>query len=228
MSQYQTAGVNARLRLFALLETQGVPASEADGLVAAVEAGAQSEVVELDGVAPASRGPLFAGGWDESVTAVSEALVGIADWNWSRRGGRSAGSAQLAVHLADVRQRERVGLVRLEGFVRESVLPRTYPLTTARRRVLEALGEAGGLCTARMLNTDGGVVVCTCDAGHYDPDDKPVLRRRRAGRLAQGGCVYLERLGRGLHSARGPLKDHRYSTLGEAWKCRRFSSRNTR
>ncbi|MFF4166080.1 hypothetical protein [Streptomyces sp. NPDC001741] len=190
MSQYQTAGVNARLRLFALLETQGVLASEADGLVAAVEAGAQSEVVELDGVAPASRGPLFAGGWDESVTAVSEALVGIADWNWSRRGGRLAGSAQLAVHLTDVRQRERVGLVRLEGFVRESVLPRTYPLTTARRRVLEALCEADGLCTARMLNTDGDVVVCTCDAGHYAPDDKPVLRRRRAGRLAQGGCVY--------------------------------------
>ncbi|MER7960136.1 hypothetical protein [Streptomyces sp. NPDC096030] len=116
VSQYQTAGVNARLRLLALLETQGVPVSEADDLVAAVEAGAQSEAVELDGMAPASRGPLFADGWDEGVTAVSEALVGIAGRDWSRRGGRSAGSAQLSVHLADVRQRERAGLVRLEGF----------------------------------------------------------------------------------------------------------------
>ncbi|MFD8922299.1 hypothetical protein ACFV0Y_31410 [Streptomyces sp. NPDC059569] len=50
MSQYQAAGVNARLRLFALLEAQGVPASEVGDLVA----GAQCEVVELDGMAPAS------------------------------------------------------------------------------------------------------------------------------------------------------------------------------
>lgn len=35
VSQYQTTGVNARLRLFALMEAQGVPASEADNLVAA-------------------------------------------------------------------------------------------------------------------------------------------------------------------------------------------------
>ncbi|WP_459739903.1 hypothetical protein [Streptomyces sp. E-15] len=51
MTRYQTAGVNARLRLFALLEAQGVPASEADDLVAALEAGAvagaQCRVVEL-------------------------------------------------------------------------------------------------------------------------------------------------------------------------------------
>ncbi|MFD0142898.1 MULTISPECIES: hypothetical protein [unclassified Streptomyces] len=57
--------------------------SEAGDLVAAGEAGAQSEVVELDGMAPASRGPLFADGWDEGVTAVSEALVGIAGRDWS-------------------------------------------------------------------------------------------------------------------------------------------------
>ncbi|GAA2265021.1 hypothetical protein GCM10010232_66530 [Streptomyces amakusaensis] len=66
MNQYRTAGTNARLRLFALLEAQGVPAAEADGLVAALEAGAvagaQSEVVELDGMAPASRGAVFADG----------------------------------------------------------------------------------------------------------------------------------------------------------------------
>ncbi|MFI2764771.1 hypothetical protein ACH5A3_39025 [Streptomyces echinatus] len=80
---------------------------------------------------------------------MSETLVGIADREWSRRGGRSARPAELAVHIADVRQRERADLVRLERFVRENVLPGTHPYTTARRRVLEALGEAGGLCTAR-------------------------------------------------------------------------------
>ncbi|MCY0921092.1 hypothetical protein OTB20_32555 [Streptomyces sp. H27-H1] len=192
MTQYQTAGVNARLRLFALLEAQGVPASEADDLAAALEAGAvagaQCQVVELDGMAPASRGSLFADGWDDGVTAVSEALVGIADRDWSRRGGRSAGSAELAVHIADVRRRERADLVRLERFVRESVLPRTHPHTTQRRRALEALGEAGGLCTARTVNGDGDHIVCTLDAGHYDPDDKPPFKDGKPGGWHKAGA----------------------------------------
>ncbi|MDI6413218.1 hypothetical protein QLX52_30895 [Streptomyces albus] len=177
--------MNARLRLFALLEAQGVPASEADDLVAALEAGAvagaQCQVVELDGMAPASRGSLFADGWDDGVRAVSEALVGIGDREWSPRGGRSAGAAELAVHIADVRRHERADLVRLEAYVRETVLPRTQPYTTARRRVLEALGEAGGLCTARTRNSDGDVIVCTLEAGHYDPDDKPPFKDRKPG-----------------------------------------------
>lgn len=199
VSQYQTAGVNARLKLFALLEAQGVPASEADDLVAALEAGAvagaQSEVVELDGMAPRSRGPVFGDGWDDGVTTVSEALVGIADREWSRRGGRSAGAAELAVHIADVRQRERAGLVRLERFVRESVLPRTHPHTTAWRRALEALGEAGGLCAARTVNSDGDVVVCTLDAGHYDPDDKPPFKDGKPGGWHKAGASIWNDLG---------------------------------
>lgn len=150
-------------------------------LEAGAIAGAQSEVVELDGMAPASRGEVFADGWDDGVTALSEALVGIADRDWSRRGGRSAGAGELAVHIADVRQRERADLVRLERFVRESVLPRTHPHTTQRRRVLKALGEAGGLCTARTVNSDGDYVVCTLDAGHYDPDDKPPFKDGKPG-----------------------------------------------
>ncbi|MGW5991009.1 hypothetical protein ACWFRT_29370 [Streptomyces anulatus] len=185
VGQYQTAGVNARLRLFALLEAQGLPVSEADNLVAALEAGAvagaQSEVVELDGMAPRPRGPEFGDGWDDGVTAVSEALVRITDREWSRRGGRSAGAAELAVHIADVRQREQADLVRLERFVREAVLPATYLHTTARRKVLEALGEAGGLCTARTVNSDGDYVVCTLDAGHYDPDEKPPFKDGKPG-----------------------------------------------
>lgn len=55
VTQYQTAFVNARLRLFALLEAQGVPASEADDLEAGAVAGAQCQMLELDGMAPASR-----------------------------------------------------------------------------------------------------------------------------------------------------------------------------
>ncbi|MEU8877839.1 hypothetical protein AB0D24_43250 [Streptomyces javensis] len=42
-------------------------------------------------MASASRGSLFADGRDDGVRAVSEALVGIADREWSRRGGQSAG-----------------------------------------------------------------------------------------------------------------------------------------
>lgn len=114
------------MKLFALLAAQGVPASKADELEAGTVAGAQSEVVELDGMAPASRGTVFADGCDEGVTVVSEALVGIADRDWDRRGGRSAMAAELAVRLADVRQHERTGL---EAFVRETVLPRTYSHT---------------------------------------------------------------------------------------------------
>ncbi|MFD4341823.1 hypothetical protein ACFWPP_32145 [Streptomyces anulatus] len=184
-SQYQTAGTNARLRIFALLQAQGVPAAEADDLLAALEAGAvagaECEVAELAGMAPDSRGSVFEDGWDDAVRAVSEALVGIADRGWSRRSGRSAGAAELAVHIADVRRRERADLERLETYIRETVLPGTHPHTTAQRRVLEALGEAGGLCTARTRNADGDVVVCTLDAGHYDPDDKPPFKDGKPG-----------------------------------------------
>ncbi|MFD3505348.1 hypothetical protein ACFWWT_44895 [Streptomyces sp. NPDC058676] len=69
----------------------------------------------------------------------------------------------------DLRQRERAGLLLLEAY--ETVLPRTHPNTT-QRRMLEALGEAGGLCTARTmeLSTDDATL-CTREAGHYD--DKP-------------------------------------------------------
>ncbi|MFE7975600.1 hypothetical protein [Streptomyces shenzhenensis] len=67
MTQYQTASTNARLKLFSLLKA-GVPAADADDLVAALEAGAatraQCGVAGLDGMAPASRGEAFEDGWD--------------------------------------------------------------------------------------------------------------------------------------------------------------------
>ncbi|MFJ5611058.1 hypothetical protein ACIQCJ_16920 [Streptomyces sp. NPDC093221] len=75
------------------------------------------------------------------------------------------------MHIADVRRGERGGLERLEAFVCETVLPRTHPNTMERRHVLEALGEAGGLCNARSIEySTGDVIVCTRQAGHYDPE----------------------------------------------------------
>lgn len=120
-------------------------------------------------MAPASRGAVFADGWDAGVLAMSEALVGIADRGWERRGGRSSGAAELAVHMADVRECERAGLERLGAFVRKAVLPRTYLYSMERRRVLEALGESDRLCNARAIEySTGDVILCTREAGHYD------------------------------------------------------------
>ncbi|MET9173937.1 hypothetical protein ABZX64_23190 [Streptomyces misionensis] len=94
-----------------------------------------------------------------------------------------------------MRQRERADLVWLERFVRENVLPRTRPRTTARRRVLEALGEAGGLCTARTVNGDGDYIVCTLDAGHYDWDDKPTFKDGKPGGWHQADASIWNDLG---------------------------------
>jgi hypothetical protein len=69
-------------------------------------------------------------------------LVGITERGWVRRGGWSAGADGLAVHIADVSRCERAAVVRLEASSGK-VLPCTHPNTTARRRVLEALGEVG-------------------------------------------------------------------------------------
>lgn len=114
-----------------------MPASEADDLVA----GAQCEVVELDGMVPASRVCCVHGRLGQRRDGGVRGPGSIAGRDWPRHGGRSGGSAELAVHFADVGQREPADLGRLEGFVRESVLPRAHPHTTARRRVL---GEASG------------------------------------------------------------------------------------
>ncbi|MFD0154583.1 hypothetical protein ACWGQ4_00730 [Streptomyces sp. NPDC055721] len=185
VTRYQTAAVSTRLRLFALLEAQGVSAEEADDLVAALEAGAvtgaQCEVVEFDGLAPGERGTEFEDGWDEGVKAVGDALVRIADRGWERRAGGLASAGELTVHLAYIRQCERADPERLQSFVRESLLPATSPHTMSWRWVLNALGEAGGLCTARTLNASGDYIVCTLDAGHYDPDDKLPFKDGKPG-----------------------------------------------
>ncbi|GAA1923557.1 hypothetical protein [Streptantibioticus ferralitis] len=184
VSQYQTAAVNARLRLLAILAASGLSADEADELVGALEAGAVAsahcDVVELEGNAPDERGEAYEHGWFDGTTKMTGQLVQIADRTWEQR-GRAAGTAALSVHLADARQQERAELLRLRAFV-DQMLEQTHPNTMERRRVLEVLGEAGGLCTARTVeHSTGDVIVCTREAGHSNPDDKPSWQEGKPG-----------------------------------------------
>ncbi|MEU5591226.1 hypothetical protein [Streptomyces chrestomyceticus] len=89
-----------------------------------------------------------------------------------------------------MRQRERADLVRLEGFVRESVLARVHPRVAARRRVLEVLGEAGGLCTARRMNSDEDYIPCALGVGRYDPDGQPPFEDGKPGWHRAGGSIW--------------------------------------
>ncbi|MFE3144401.1 hypothetical protein [Streptomyces scopuliridis] len=141
----------------------------------APEAGAvargQCEVVELDGMAPASRGAVIADRWDEGMTATREALTGIANRDREQRGSRSTEATEPALHATDVTQREQADLMRLEAFIQETILPHTHPYTMERRRVLEALGKASGLCTTRTMElTTGDIILCTHKASHYHPE----------------------------------------------------------
>ncbi|MFH8520196.1 hypothetical protein ACH4CE_35030 [Streptomyces gelaticus] len=95
---------------------------------------------------------------------------------------------EVALEGLSAGERERAGLMRLEAYVREAVLPRTHPNSTQWRRALEALGEAGGLCTARSVDSDGDVILCTREAGHYDPDDVPPFRGGEPGGWHKAGA----------------------------------------
>ncbi|GAA2725392.1 hypothetical protein GCM10010315_57310 [Streptomyces luteosporeus] len=207
VTQYQTAGVNAQVKLFALLEAQGAPASEADDLVAGAVAGAQCEVVERDRYTGA-RGEEFRQGWHAGVMAVSKALVGIVDRDWVRREGRSAGAAELVVHIADVRQRERADLVRLEAFVREAVLPHA----PAHHRAAPGAGGAGR-CRRPVHGADGGAVQRGRHPLHMRgralrPGRQAVLHGRKVRRLASRGWVDLEQRRYGLRPSLGRLNGH--------------------
>ncbi|MFF1505329.1 hypothetical protein ACFVZR_37135 [Streptomyces sp. NPDC058316] len=91
-----------------------------------------------------------------------------------------------------------MSLVRLEAFVRETVLPRAHPYTTEQRRVLDSLGEASGLCAARTVEmSSGDVILCTREAGHYDPDDLPGFKRGKSdgtpgGWHLAGGSIWSD------------------------------------
>jgi hypothetical protein len=55
------------------------------------------------------------------------------------------------------------------------------------------LDEAGGLCTARTVDSDGDVIVCTLDAGHYDPDDRPAFENGKPGGWhLTGGAIWSD------------------------------------
>lgn len=48
--------------------------------------------------------------------------------------------------------------------------------------MLEALGKAGRLCTARTVElSTGDVILCTREAGHYAPADKASWRAAEPG-----------------------------------------------
>jgi len=115
---------------------------------------------------------------DPQVYRWREALQGRQEQRRERESRRvgATGSAAGAdsVHGGPGQQE---ALARLEAFVRGTVLPRTRPNTMERRLVLEALGEVSGLCTAQRVElSTGDVIVCTREAGHYDPDDRPTWK----------------------------------------------------
>ncbi|MFH8520366.1 hypothetical protein ACH4CE_35920, partial [Streptomyces gelaticus] len=55
-------------------------------------------------------------------------------------------------------------------------------------RALEALGEAGGLCTARSVDSDGDVILCTREADHYAPENVPPFRGGEPGGWHKAGA----------------------------------------
>ncbi|MEU2955772.1 hypothetical protein [Streptomyces xanthochromogenes] len=57
--------------------------------------------------------------------------------------------------------------------------------SSARRRALEALGDAGNLCNATTIRVDTGEkIICTLEAGHYNPDVLPDRGRPGGWHLA--------------------------------------------
>jgi hypothetical protein len=52
------------------------------------------------------------------------------------------------------------------------------------------LGEAGGLCTARMVEmSSGDVIPCTREAGHYAPDGLLGFKRRKSDGMPGGAYL---------------------------------------
>lgn len=80
--------------------------------------------------------------------------------------------------------------MRLEGFFRESVLPRAHPHAATRRRGLEVLGGVGGLCTARRVKSNGDYLLCTLDVGRYTPDGQPPFKNGNPGWHGAGASIW--------------------------------------
>ncbi|MER7794692.1 hypothetical protein [Streptomyces sp. NPDC097640] len=89
-----------------------------------------------------------------------------------REGGLYGIGLYRIVRVEEAQPDEGDELSRLKAFARQA-LAVTCPETMAWRRALEALAEAGGLCTASTLDADGDRVVCCREAGHYNPQEQP-------------------------------------------------------
>lgn len=100
ITEHQSRGTGARLRLFGLLHAAGVPAAEADELVSRLEAGAvagaHTWVAERS--APTGSPPAFDDGWFAGVQDTCRLLADIADRTAAQR-DRAAGSLELLARL---------------------------------------------------------------------------------------------------------------------------------
>lgn len=128
------------------------------------------------------------------MAAVSEALVGIADRDWSRRGGRSARVAELAVHLVEVRRVSARDLVRLETFVAGD---RAIAHVPERHRGCWRRWARPAVCTGRgrwrcpaMTSSSVRARPGTTTLTIFRGSSAGVVRGAR--RLASGGRVDLE------------------------------------
>ncbi|MFB7341268.1 hypothetical protein ACFCZ6_14520 [Streptomyces hydrogenans] len=99
-SGQQTA--SASVRLFSVLVGAGIDEDQADGLLAAVEAGAIAGAYSWsteDGEAPDGRSEAYTQGWSDAVTAVCAVLAAAADAPQRER-GRAAAARRLAQYRA--------------------------------------------------------------------------------------------------------------------------------
>ncbi|MFH9959643.1 hypothetical protein ACH4OX_36290 [Streptomyces roseolus] len=98
---HQGMGAGASTRLFSVLVGAGIDEDQADGLIAAVEAGAITGAYSWTDANGASdgRSEAYAQGWSDAVTAVCAVLASVADTSQRER-GRAAAARRLARHRA--------------------------------------------------------------------------------------------------------------------------------
>lgn len=60
-------------------------------------------------------------------------------------------------------------------------------MATARRRVL---GEAGGLCAARRVDSDEDCILCALGVGHFDLDDQAPFKDGKPGWRRAGASIW--------------------------------------
>ncbi|MFH9959648.1 hypothetical protein ACH4OX_36315 [Streptomyces roseolus] len=98
----QGMGAGASTRLFSVLVGAGIDEGRADGLIAAVEAGAIAGAYSWTDASGTSdgRSEAYAQGWSDAVTAVCAVLAAAADASQRER-GRAAAARRLAQNRAE-------------------------------------------------------------------------------------------------------------------------------